>query len=105
MGTDQVENRSGPNQSISGENEGQTIKTGEQLMLMTLESRKQQVNSQKQSSRTMAKKIADRPKVYNQEETGTDDWEGTTIWHLIWSQSNFQIQAKAKPKETQARTK
>lgn len=52
-------------------------------MLMTLESRKQQVNSQKQSSKTTAKKIADRPKVYNQEEMGTEDWEGTTIWHLI----------------------
>lgn len=95
---DQVENRSGPNQSISGENKGQTIKTGEQLMLMTLESRKQQINSQKKSSKTAAKKIADRLKVYNQEETGTKDWEGMTIWHLIWSQSNFQIQAKAKAK-------
>lgn len=82
---DQVENGSGPNQSISGENKGQTIKTGEQLMLMTLESRKQQINSQKKSSKTAAKKIADRLKVYNQEETGTKDWEGMTIWHLIWS--------------------
>ena len=73
MGTYQVENWSGPNQSISSENEGQTIKTGEQLMLMTLELRKQQGNSQKQSSKTTAKKIADRPKVYNQEETRTED--------------------------------
>lgn len=42
---DQVKNGSRLNQSISGENEGQSVKTGEQLMLMALEPRKQQGNS------------------------------------------------------------
>lgn len=78
-GRDQDENGSRPNQSNPGENEGQTTKTREQLMLMTLEPREQQVYSQKQPSRKTVENIDVRAKVHgnNQEKAGTEDWEGT----------------------------
>lgn len=76
---DQDENGSRPNQSNPGENEGQTTKTREQLMLMTLEPMEQQVYSQKQPSRKTAENIDGRAKVHgnNQEKAGTKEWEGT----------------------------
>lgn len=74
-GLDQVKNGSRLNQSIFGENKGQSVKTGKQLMSMILEPRKQQGNSQKQFSKTTVENIADRIKVYgnSREKARTKD--------------------------------
>lgn len=55
------------------------VRTREQLMLMTLEPKEQQVYSQKQPSRKTVENIDGRAKVHgnNQEKAGTEEWEGT----------------------------
>lgn len=95
---DQGENGLEPHQSNSGESERQTIKTGEQLMLMALEPRQYQGNSQWQSRKIAAENIIDKPKAdgNQQEKAGTEDLEGNNGKLAPNLESNqAEIQTKA----------
>lgn len=59
IGLNPYDNEPRSNQPNLGHKEGQTTKTGEQLMQMALEPRKQQDKSQKQPSTTVVENITD----------------------------------------------